>query len=1448
MKTAIICIIGLVGSWGHAAAESVVEGRVRLDSGAPVPGAQVLLFDLTDLRAAPLAAATDRSGHFTLPLATLGGALPERFELGANYPNPFNPSTMIPYQLPATMHVRLEVFNILGQRIATLVDGERSAGFHTTSWDATDAAGEAVGAGVYLYRLSGDGVQATRSMLLIDGQAGIPSGRGGSTGSGGEAGAGEDGEAAPVYGLTVSGPGLVPYVDPAFRVEAGMAPLDLVVEAPGRVPPAKAASSGGILGDVDNTGDVDFFDALLVALYSHDSSTVMPNNGDISLGDVDADGQVALADAWVIAAYLNDSSDPSLPAGIGEPVASAASLSPEPSTVTFADDGAWHRFTVAAGEPVSVVANPEGTPRRLEITTRSGRGNFCPAEPDDDQSRQDGQTIYLSGCTSGQATVELRRESDGTVLRTYAFEVTRSPADLVVESVSVSASTLTTGQSFTLSATVRNQGTAGADATTLRYYRSSNRTISTQDTRVGTDAVGALGASRTSAESISLAAPSNVGTYYYGACVVSVAGESAGNNCSTGIRVTVEARSPDLIVETASVSDSSPTPGQSFTLSATVRNQGTGQSAATTLRYYRSTDATISTQDTEVGTGPVDALAAAGTSAESVDLTAPSSEGTYYYGACVASVAEEADTRNNCSSGVAITVNTTEGLGTGEGSGTGGREWDLVILHSFEVSDNTLTAGQAFTLETTLQKREANPSIANLRYIRSLDATIDATDAVIHADWELVDPETTAIQTVSLDWTAPSYAGTYYYGVCEGWGLEYDDCSAGVRVTVEGNEGGNPDLMVAPLLVSHTSVTPGSRFTWSTKTENIGTGPATATSLRYYLSDDATIDATDNLVWIFSFPSRKASEWWSHTHTSESPDEEGTYYVGVCVDPVPGETSIDNNCSVGVRLIVETGGSPDLIVRLPVFKEYNRTTRDLRIDLVIINLGAGPSAETTVRFYRSDEATIDATDTPFESYNIGSISAERFDGIYFWGSTSAPASPGTYYYTACVDPIPGESDTNNNCSETVAMNVGVPDLAVGLAWASTSVPLVGQSFTLTATVRNQGPAEAAATTVRYYRSDDATIDATDTPIGTDDVSSLTAFDGLVSGPGSRPAASGISRQKISVSAPSSSGTYYYGACVDGVPSESNTNNNCSTGAYVRVVPSGADPFNIELVFASEFTDARKDVMQQAARHWETIISEGLPDVDFSAHPVSFTGEGGTTVDDTVDDLRIFVYKTGLGGFAGVARPVYERSGNPIGLPALGQIRIDPSYIARLQAEEPLGREELLLRDLMLHETAHVLGFGSLWEESGLRHELSGDTYFGGELAIQAFNAAGGENYSGNKVPVESGFLGTCGAGAHWNPYVFRGLDRQFGAELMEPTIEKDHSLSAITIQSLADLGYVVDVSRADPYRLPASVSTALPPTASAKPVASYGDFDLEALGTIYVGDEQGRISHTISSD
>ncbi len=366
-------------------ADPMVEGQVRLASGEPVAGAQVRLFDLRDLRSW-VGTTTDETGSFALPLGILPGAAvqPEQFNLGSNYPNPFNPATVIPYRLQQSMSVRLEVFNVLGQHIATLVDGQQSEGLHSARWDGTDAAGQAVAAGMYLYRLSGEGVQATRSMVLIDGQAGVPAGA-----SGGMPQAGVEATEAPaVYGLTVSGPGLMPFVDPAFRVAAG--PVDLVVEASAGLSRAKAASlgscsSGGVLGDVDNNSRVDFFDALLVALYSGDTSTVIPNNGDISLGDVNADGRVDSIDAYLIAAWLNDSADPTLPAGIGEGGSGVASpdcaalvaLYKETDGDNWENNANW-LSDAPLGEWFSVTTDADGRVTRLELDGNGLSGGLPP--------------------------------------------------------------------------------------------------------------------------------------------------------------------------------------------------------------------------------------------------------------------------------------------------------------------------------------------------------------------------------------------------------------------------------------------------------------------------------------------------------------------------------------------------------------------------------------------------------------------------------------------------------------------------------------------------------------------------------------------------------------------------------------------------------------------------------------------------------------------------------------------------------------------------------------------------------------------------------------------------------------------------------------------------------------------------------------------------------------
>ena len=337
MKITNGCLIGLVfvvSVW----AEPVLEGRVRLSSGQPAVGVQVRLFDLTDLRRF-VGTTTDEAGHFTLPLRAFsmarGTALPTDFVLGPNYPNPFNPSTIIPYQLPTATHVRLEVFNLLGQRIATLVDGARAAGVHTAQWHATDAAGQAVAAGVYIYRMTVGMESQTGRMVLIDGQAGVPAAAAGSMPM--QASALERVEAAAgVYGLTISGEGLVAYVDPAFRV--GVDEADIVVEEhSGRA--RMKLLAGGILGDVNNDGQVDASDALYISLYSRNPSITLPNNGDISLGDVNGDGKVDGADVVLLIRYLADPSDPALPAGIGEPVGGTTTTGSQVWKLYWTDSG-----------------------------------------------------------------------------------------------------------------------------------------------------------------------------------------------------------------------------------------------------------------------------------------------------------------------------------------------------------------------------------------------------------------------------------------------------------------------------------------------------------------------------------------------------------------------------------------------------------------------------------------------------------------------------------------------------------------------------------------------------------------------------------------------------------------------------------------------------------------------------------------------------------------------------------------------------------------------------------------------------------------------------------------------------------------------------------------------------------------------------------------------------
>jgi len=122
-----------------------------------------------DAGANPLITVFHGFGQFTGYTVALDEeiGIPGEFALHPNFPNPFNPSTKIAYDLAQDSKVRLEIFDIRGRNVRTLVNDSQVAGRHIVSWNATDNFGQPVSAGVYLYRLHTANKVFTQKMILM---------------------------------------------------------------------------------------------------------------------------------------------------------------------------------------------------------------------------------------------------------------------------------------------------------------------------------------------------------------------------------------------------------------------------------------------------------------------------------------------------------------------------------------------------------------------------------------------------------------------------------------------------------------------------------------------------------------------------------------------------------------------------------------------------------------------------------------------------------------------------------------------------------------------------------------------------------------------------------------------------------------------------------------------------------------------------------------------------------------------------------------------------------------------------------------------------------------------------------------------------------------------------------------------------------------------------------
>jgi len=223
----------------------------------------------------------------------------------------------------------------------------------------------------------------------------------------------------------------------------------------------------------------------------------------------------------------------------------------------------------------------------------------------------------------------------------------------------------------------------------------------------------------------------------------------------------------------------------------------------------------------------------------------------------------------------------------------------------------------------------------------------------------------------------------------------------------------------------------------------------------------------------------------------------------------------------------------------------------------------------------------------------------------------------------------------------------------------------------------------------------------------------------------------------------------------------------------------AAPFTITVVFLGGLTTAQKNAFKTAAKRWSKVIVGDLPDVVVN----------GQVIDDVLIEAS-GVAIDGPGGILGQAGPTHLRpasAGAAKFIPAKGRMQFDTADLANMQANGTLG-------DVITHEMGHVLGIGTIWTMKGLLAGASGNNpTFTGTNAKKEYGTLKGTGPAA--VPVENtGGPGT--ANSHWRETVFRN-------ELMTGFVAgPPNPMSRLTVASLKDLGYKVDLTKAEPYSLP----------------------------------------------
>lgn len=490
-------------------------------------------------------------------------------------------------------------------------------------------------------------------------------------------------------------------------------------------------------------------------------------------------------------------------------------------------------------------------------------------------------------------------------------------------------------------------------------------------------------------------------TYFYVVSATNILGES-----TASAEVSATPKFPPDLVVSAFTAPATVLPGQSVTISVTTRNQGAGFADPTTTRFYMSTNTTVDANDTllpEVHAVP--ALAPAAVSAVSMSVTLPPSlqPGAYYLVAKADAgdvVTEKSETNNS----------TARAMSSGP---------DL-IMTALDMPA-VVAPGATLTASYTIQnKGNTGAALSVLELFWSANTSLEAADAFLaRIDVAPLAPTGTASGQLSFVAPADAALGTYYViarADSSNVVTESSETNNTMRATVR--VGG--DLVVSDLSAP-ASVGAGASFVMIDTTKNSGSVGVDQSGTQFYLSPDAVLSASDQLLGGRAVPALAAGGTSTASTTLAVPGgtASGLYYLFAKADAANGvaETQESNNTAIrSVRV------GPDLVasissVTTPVTAGSTTVVRES-----ITNNGGGDAGASTVKFYLSKNSALDASDvTLAETRAVDALPPGGSSAGVTSVTVPAGTAPGVYYLIAQADgfaAVAESAESNNTHART----------------------------------------------------------------------------------------------------------------------------------------------------------------------------------------------------------------------------------------------------------------------------------------------------------------------------------------------------------------------------------------------------------------------------------------------